>query len=51
MTTLEFTYHCLRKAQINLKKAIDRKASQTEINNLNEKVEHYKSIITLLERD
>ena len=51
MTTLEFAYHNLKKAQINLKKAINRKASQTEIDNLNKKIQHYKNIIAALERD
>ena len=51
MTTLEFAYHNLKKTQINLKKAINRKASQTEIDNLHQKVEHYKNIIAALEGD
>ena len=51
MTTLEFAYHNLRKAQINLQRAIARKTTQTEIDNLNKKIQHYKNIIAALERD
>lgn len=51
MTTLEFVRVHLRKAQLNLNRAIEKKAKQIEIDNLLEKIEHYQNIIAALERD
>ena len=50
MTTLEFAKKCMRKSQMDLERISKRPvARKGELAALNEKVEHYKEIVRILE--
>lgn len=48
MSTLEFMEKELRRCEINLKLAEDRKASAEHIENIKAKVQHYQKVCKML---
>jgi hypothetical protein len=51
MTTLEYMQKQLRKHKLSCERAIERKAPEQDILNLNEKISHYEYVCELLKKE